>query len=95
MPPNQFLIVGAGDAYRPAESCPVASEKYGNGEYMAHQGAVNSFLVADARVKDGTAGVHLLALWKCSFCGTTLVGLGVPDEALDLQAFTWLERADE
>lgn len=94
MPPNQFLQVGADDSYRPAEGCPVASEKYGNGEWMSHQGDSDSFLVANAMVKDGSAAVHL-ALWKCVFCGTVLVGLGVPEESSNLQAFTWMERAGE
>lgn len=93
MPPNEFLRVGGGDAYQPAESCPVLSEKYGGGEYMSHQGHPDSFLVAEAQVKDSSARVRL-ALWKCSFCGTVLVGLGDPDDALSAeQEYSWFERA--
>ena len=94
MPPNTFLMVGGGDDYRPAESCEVASKKYGNGEYMSHQGHPDSFLVADARTKDGTAMVRL-ALWRCVFCSKILVGLGAPEQLAlaGTQEFTWMERA--
>jgi hypothetical protein len=85
-------MVGGGDAYRPAESCSVASEKYGNGEYMAHQGPSDSFLVAEAKVKDGSARVRI-ALWRCSFCGAVLVGLGDPEEDVQEQEYAWFERA--
>jgi hypothetical protein len=87
---NRVLMVGAGDDYLPAGGCPVAGEKYGNGEYMAHQGDPDSFLVAEARVKDGSAGVRLV-LWRCVFCGSTLVGLGVPEGTLGAQDFSWME----
>lgn len=82
-------MVGGGDDYRPAEGCPVAMEKFGHGEYLAHRGSPDSFLVALASVKDGSAAVRI-ALWKCVFCGMTLVGLGVPDGELGHQDFTWL-----
>lgn len=91
MPPNQHLMVGAGDAYRFAQGCPVATRKYGNDSYIAHQGDPDSFLVADAVTKDGTAGVRI-AVWSCVFCGTPLVGLGTLDEKLGEQEFTWMER---
>jgi hypothetical protein len=91
MPDNRVLMVGAGDGYLLAGGCPVASQKFGNGEYMSHQGDPNSFLVAEARVKDGSASVRV-AVWKCVFCHMTLVGLGDPEEALGAQDFTWLEH---
>ncbi len=92
MPDNRVLMVGGGDDYLPAGGCPVAGEKYGNGEYIAHAGDPDSFLVAEARVKDNSASVRI-AVWKCVFCGTTLVGLGVPEEPLNAQDYTWMERA--
>jgi hypothetical protein len=84
-------MVGGGDAYRPAESCPVASEKYGGGGYMSHMGDPSSFLVALAKVHDDSAAVRL-SVWSCVFCGTTLVGLGDPDEPVGDQDFTWMQR---
>lgn len=87
-------MVGAAEEYRPAEGCPVASEKFGNGAYMAHQGDSGSFLVAQARVRDGSAAVRL-SVWSCVFCHVTLVGLGDPDEPVGQQDFTWFERAGE
>lgn len=91
MPDNRALMVGGGDDYLPAAACPVASQQLGNGEYMAHRGDHGSFLVADAKVKDGTAAVRL-ALWRCVYCNAVLVGLGDPAQPLDGQDFTWLER---
>lgn len=90
MPENRVLMVGGADDYLPAAGCSVASEKHGGGEYMAHQGDQQSFLVAEARVKDGSAAVRV-AVWKCVFCGTVLVGLGDPLAPLDQQDFTWME----
>ncbi len=92
MPDNRVLMVGGGDDYLPAAGCPVATERYGAGAYLAHQGDPDSFLVADARVKDGSAGVRI-AVWTCVFCGATLVGLGDLKEELGSQDFTWMERA--
>ena len=85
-------MVGGGDAYLPAAGCPVAIAKYGNGGYLAHQGDPNSFLVAEARVKDGSASVRV-AVWQCVFCHATLVGLGDPAEPLNGQDFSWFECA--
>lgn len=90
MPDNRVLMVGGGDGYMAAGSCPVASEKYGNGADLVHQGDPGSFLVALASVKDGSAAVRL-ALWRCVFCGSTLVGLGDPEEELGGQDFAWFE----
>jgi hypothetical protein len=84
-------MTGGGDDYLPAGGCPEASERFGNGEFMAHQGDPGSFLVAEARVKDGSAAVRV-TVWRCVFCGATLVGLGVPDEELGRQDFTWFSR---
>jgi hypothetical protein len=92
MPDNRVLMVGAGDDYLPAAGCPVASQQFGNGGYMAHQGSPDSFLVAEARVKNGSTSVRV-AVWKCVFCGATLVGLGDPAQPLNAQDFTWLERS--
>lgn len=92
MPDSRVLLVGGGDGYIPAASCPVAEENSGTGEYMSHQGDFSSFLVAEARVKDGSASVRV-AVWRCVFCGNTLVGLGDPAEELDKQSFTWMERS--
>lgn len=91
MADSRLLMVGGGDDYLPAGGCPVATG-YGNGEYMAHAGDPDSFLVAEARVKDGTASVRI-AVWRCVHCKATLIGLGVPEEPLNQQDFTWLERA--
>ena len=91
MSPNRFLMVGGGDNYVPAESCPVASQKFGNGEYMAHQGDPNSFLLALAQVKDGSAAVRV-SVWSCIFCKKVLVGLGDPDEEVSEQDFSWLQK---
>jgi hypothetical protein len=91
VPDNRVLMVGAGDAYLPAGGCPVAAQKYGAGGYMSQQGDPGSFLVADARVKDGSAAVRV-ALWRCVYCNAVLIGLGDPEEPLDAQDFTWLER---
>lgn len=91
MPDNRVLMTGGGDDYQPASGCPVASEKYGNGEFMAHQGDPDSFLVAEARVKDGSASVRV-AVWRCVFCQAELIGLGKPEELLGYQDFTWFER---
>lgn len=85
-------MVGGGDDYLPAGGCPVAGQKFGHGGYMSHRGDPDSFLVAEARVKDGSASVRI-SLWKCVFCGATLVGLGDPAEEIDQTEFTWLERA--
>ncbi len=92
MPPNRELIVGGGDDYVPAESCTVASEKFGNGGYMAHQGDPNSFLVVLAKVRDGSAAVKI-AVWKCVFCHKTLIGLADADER-GSHEYTWMERGE-
>jgi hypothetical protein len=92
VPDNRVLMVGAGDDYLPAGGCPVAIEKYGNGQYMAHIGDPDSFLVAEARVKDGSAAVRVV-LWRCVFCHATLIGLGLPEGELGSQDFTWMEHA--
>lgn len=94
VPPDTSLRVGAGNAYRPAQGCPVASEKFAAGEYMAHQGDADSFVVALASVKDYSAAVRL-ALWTCVHCGTVLVGLGDPGEQLGTQEFAWFERSGD
>lgn len=91
MPANLHLMsgLGAGGAFRLAESCPVAAE-WAGGAYMSHQGG-EDFMVADARTRDGTAQVRF-ALWRCVHCGAVLVGLAPADgEASEDQEFTWLE----
>lgn len=84
-------MVGGGDDYLLAAACPVASQEFGHGQYMSHRGDPESFLVAEARVKDGSASVRI-SLWKCVFCKKTLVGLGDPAEEVGEQDFTWLEK---
>lgn len=87
-------MVGGCENYVLAESCPVASKKFGNGGYMSHMGDPGSFLVALASVKDGSAAVRI-SLWRCVFCGNTLVGLGDPEEPVGGQDFSWFEKAGE
>ena len=92
MPDNRTLQVGGGDDYLLAAGCPVASQKFGHGGYMSHRGDPESFLVAEARVRDGSASVRV-AVWRCVFCGKTVVGLGDPAEPVGAQDYTWLEKA--
>ncbi len=92
MPPNRELMVGGAEDYGLAESCPVASTRFGNGGYMSHMGDPGSFLVALAQVKDGTAAVRI-SVWRCVFCKKVLVGLGNPDEPVGEQDYTWFEEA--
>jgi hypothetical protein len=91
MPDTPALRVGGGNAFRLAQGCPVAS-RWGSGEYVAHQGDANGFLLADARTRDGTAAIRL-ALWRCVHCGMLLTGIaqaeGDPDSTQD---FTWMEE---
>jgi hypothetical protein len=93
MPPDYSLMsLGAEGAFRPAGSCPVASQ-WADGEYMAHQGDAGSFLVADARTRDGSASVRL-ALWRCVHCGMLLTGIAHADgDPAATREFTWLEDA--
>lgn len=93
MPADPALMsgLGSGGAFRPAGSCPVASQ-WAHGEYMSHQGSQDSFLLADAAVRDGTAVVRL-ALWRCVHCGTLLTGIARPDGSPDGPGdFSWLEE---
>lgn len=92
MAASQFIQVGGGDAFIPAQGCPVATEKYGNGQYLPHQGDNGSFLAAEARVHDGSAVIRL-ALWRCVYCGAVLVGVGNMNEAeINDTELTWFEE---
>jgi len=67
-------------------------DKWGHGEYLAHQGNPDSFLLADAAVKDGSASVRLV-LWRCVYCNILLAGLAPADGDPGIgQAFTWAEQ---
>src|SRR5437773_11145420 len=93
MPANIHLMsgLGAGGGFRPAQSCPVA-EALGSGAYMSHQGDEDSYLIADAATKSGSAAVRIV-LWRCVYCGVLLAGLGRADgEPRADQEFTWLEE---
>lgn len=92
MPAHAFLMSGAAEPLVLAGSCPVTA-----GPHCADPG---SFLVADAAVRDGSAAVRL-ALWRCKFCRSLLVGVGPQSGVLDVsgdralidsQEFTWLEQ---
>ena len=92
MPETPALRAGAGESFRPAGGCPVAS-RWGAGEPVSHQGDAGSFLVADAAVRDGSAAVRL-ALWRCVWCGALVAGIAPADgDPDDTREFTWLEEA--
>lgn len=92
---NQFLIVGGAAPFVPAEGCPVATEQFGGGAYMAHQGDRDSFFIADVRVRDDSAAVRVV-VWRCVYCGRVLAGLGsTAPENLAEQDYAWMEEAGE
>jgi hypothetical protein len=93
MPANIHLMsgLGAGGAFRPAQSCPVA-ETLGSGAYISHQGDEDSYMIADAATRSGLAAIRIV-LWRCVYCGSLLAGLGRADsEPRADQEFTWLEE---
>jgi len=93
MPANTHLMsgLGAGGEFRPAQSCPVA-ETLGSGAYMSHQGDEDSYMIADAATRSGSAAIRIV-LWRCVYCGVLLAGLGSADsEPRADQEFTWLEQ---
>ncbi len=85
---------GEAAPFRAAGPCPVT-----RGPHCADP---ESYLVADAAVRDRSAAVRL-AVWRCQYCGTLLAGIGRPRGVLDgspgsraevdAQEFTWLEEA--
>jgi hypothetical protein len=86
MPGQAHAMSGMGASFRPARPCPVMK-----GPHCAPD-EPGSFMVADAAVRDGTAGVRL-SLWRCRYCGAQLTGIGRLGEDADIQEFTWLEEA--
>jgi hypothetical protein len=91
MAAGQFLMAGGGTDFIPAQGCPVAMEQFADGEYFPHNGDSDHFLAAELQVKDGSA-VVLLALWRCVYCGTVLVGLGDTSVAVTSSEMTWFEQ---
>ena len=96
MPADTALLsgLGSGGPFRPAEGC-TAFTAAGVISYMSHQGDGDSFLLADARTRDGTAAVRVVT-WRCVHCGALLAGLG--DPAADPggeQEYTWLQSGPD
>jgi hypothetical protein len=93
MAASQYLMVGGGDAFVPARGCPVAMEKYGNGQYFPHHGDSSRFFAGEVRVRDDDSATIRLAVWRCVYCGVTLVGIGntYEPEVTDTE-LTWFEE---